>query len=127
MPAVWIIDDDPSIRWVLEKALDRIGISYQSFSSGQEAFLALGAEKPSVILTDLRMPDMSGRELIHAIKEVDASLPVIMMTAYSDLDTAVTSFQEGAFEYLAKPFDVEEAVQLVQKAGGDVVGAAYDM
>lgn len=126
MPAVWIIDDDPSIRWVLEKALDRIGISYQSFSSGQEAFLALGAEKPSVILTDLRMPDMSGRELIHAIKEVDASLPVIMMTAYSDLDTAVTSFQEGAFEYLAKPFDVEEAVQLVQKALMQREGGLYE-
>lgn len=126
MPAVWIVDDDPSIRWVLEKALDRIGISHRSFSSGQEAFLALGDERPSVILTDLRMPDMSGRELIHAIKEIDASLPVIMMTAYSDLDTAVTSFQEGAFEYLAKPFDVEEAVQLVQKALMQKEGGLYE-
>jgi two-component system nitrogen regulation response regulator GlnG len=116
MAQLWIIDDDPSIRWVLEKAFDRAGISHRSFASGQEALLALDHDRPQVIMTDLRMPAMSGHEFIHAIKKADPNVPVIIMTAYSDLDTAVTSFQEGAFEYLAKPFDVEEAVEVVQKA-----------
>src|SRR5690554_363974 len=117
MNTVWIVDDDRSIRWVLEKALSREGIDYASFTSATEAINALDTQAPpSVLLSDIRMPGRSGLELLQQIKADHPSVPVIIMTAYSDLDSAVSAFQGGAFEYLPKPFDVDQAVALVQRA-----------
>jgi two-component system, NtrC family, nitrogen regulation response regulator GlnG len=116
MSLVWIVDDDRSIRWVLEKALDREAIAHRSFESAAEARAALAHEVPTVLVSDVRMPGESGLTLLKAIKAAHPQLPVIIMTAYSDLDTAVQAFQGGAFEYLPKPFDVEQAVALVRRA-----------
>ncbi|HUW49450.1 MAG TPA: nitrogen regulation protein NR(I) [Sulfuricella sp.] len=116
MKAVWIIDDDHSIRWVLEKALTREQIGFRSFSSAQEALEALEDDVPQVVVSDIRMPGTSGLELLKQMKERLADVPVIIMTAYSDLDSAVSAFQGGAFEYLPKPFDVDHAVALVRRA-----------
>jgi two-component system, NtrC family, nitrogen regulation response regulator GlnG len=114
---VWIIDDDRSIRWVLEKALGREEIPSRSFESANEALAALAdGEKPSVMVSDIRMPGQSGLDLLKRVKESVPDLPVIIMTAYSDLDSAVAAFQGGAFEYLPKPFDVDQAVSLVRRA-----------
>jgi len=115
---VWIVDDDRSIRWVLEKALSREDIPHESFASADEALKALQASTspPGVLLSDIRMPGDSGLELLKKFKELHAEVPVIIMTAYSDLDSAVSAFQGGAFEYLPKPFDVDQAVALVQRA-----------
>jgi two-component system nitrogen regulation response regulator GlnG len=114
---VWIIDDDRSIRWVLEKALGREDIPSRSFESATEALAALAdSEPPSVMVSDIRMPGQSGLELLKQVKESVPELPVIIMTAYSDLDSAVAAFQGGAFEYLPKPFDVDQAVSLVRRA-----------
>ena len=113
---VWIIDDDKSIRWVFEKALAREGIAYRTFASGAEAMAALGDSTPQVVISDIRMPGASGLELLHRLKELHPQLPVIIMTAYSDLDSAVAAFQGGAFEYLPKPFDVDNAVELIRRA-----------
>ncbi len=114
---VWIIDDDRSIRWVLEKALGRENIKSRSFGSANEALTALEAgERPSVMVTDIRMPGQSGLDLLKQVKTSVPELPVIVMTAYSDLDSAVAAFQGGAFEYLPKPFDVDQAVNLVRRA-----------
>ncbi len=115
--AVWIIDDDRSIRWVLEKALGREGIASASFGSADEALGKLGAgEAPRVLISDIRMPGASGLDLLRQVKQDHPDLPVIIMTAYSDLDSAVAAFQGGAFEYLPKPFDVDQAVALVRRA-----------
>jgi two-component system nitrogen regulation response regulator GlnG len=117
MNSVWIIDDDRSIRWVLEKALGREDIASRSFESANEALEALEAgERPAVMISDIRMPGKSGLELLREVKEAFPDLPVIVMTAYSDLDSAVAAFQGGAFEYLPKPFDVDQAVSLVRRA-----------
>jgi two-component system, NtrC family, nitrogen regulation response regulator GlnG len=116
MSFVWIVDDDRSIRWVLEKALDREGIAHRSFESAAEVRLALAQETPTVLVSDVRMPGESGLALLKSIKASHPQLPVIVMTAFSDLDTAVQAFQGGAFEYLPKPFDVEQAVALVRRA-----------
>ena len=116
MKPVWIIDDDRSIRWVFEKALTREDIAFKTFSSAQEAIVALDAETPQVIVSDIRMPVESGLELLQRAKALHASLPVIIMTAYSDLESAVTAFQGGAYEYLPKPFDVDHAVELIRRA-----------
>ncbi len=116
MSQVWIVDDDRSIRWVLEKALDREAISHRSFESAAEVSAALAHETPSLLVSDVRMPGESGLALLKSIKASHPQLPVIIMTAYSDLDTAVQAFQGGAFEYLPKPFDVEQAVALVRRA-----------
>jgi two-component system, NtrC family, nitrogen regulation response regulator GlnG len=116
MSLVWIVDDDRSIRWVLEKALDRESIAHRSFESSAEAHAALAHETPTVLVSDVRMPGESGLVLLKTIKAAHPQLPVIIMTAYSDLDTAVQAFQGGAFEYLPKPFDVEQAVALVRRA-----------
>jgi two-component system nitrogen regulation response regulator GlnG len=117
MNAVWIIDDDRSIRWVLEKALGRENISCASFGSADEALARLAAgETPSVLVSDIRMPGASGLDLLRQVKQDRPDLPVIIMTAYSDLDSAVAAFQGGAFEYLPKPFDVDQAVALVRRA-----------
>ena len=116
MKPVWIIDDDRSIRWVFEKALSRENISFKAFSSAQEALTALQSSSPQVVVSDIRMPGTSGLELLQTLKEKFPSLPVIIMTAYSDLESAVAAFQGGAFEYLPKPFDVDHAVELIRRA-----------
>jgi two-component system nitrogen regulation response regulator GlnG len=116
MKPVWIIDDDRSIRWVFEKTLAREDISFKMFASAQEALTALGASVPQVVVSDIRMPGGSGLELLQQIKERHPNLPVIIMTAYSDLESAVAAFQGGAFEYLPKPFDVDHAVDLIRRA-----------
>jgi two-component system nitrogen regulation response regulator GlnG len=116
MKPVWIIDDDRSIRWVFEKALTRENIAYKTFSSAREALHALDEETPQVVVSDIRMPGESGLELLQKAKERFSNLPVIIMTAYSDLESAVTAFQGGAFEYLPKPFDVDHAVDLIRRA-----------
>jgi two-component system nitrogen regulation response regulator GlnG len=116
MKPVWIIDDDRSIRWVFEKALGRENIAFRTFSSAREAAAALEVESPQVLVSDIRMPGESGLELLQKAKALHAHLPVIIMTAYSDLDSAVTAFQGGAYEYLPKPFDVDQAVELIRRA-----------
>ena len=114
--AVWIIDDDRSIRWVLEKALAREHIDHQSFDNADRALTALEHATPQVVITDIRMPGSSGLDFLREIKARHPNLPVIIMTAYSDLDSAVAAFQGGAFEYLPKPFDVDQAVELIRRA-----------
>ena len=116
MKPVWIVDDDRSIRWVIEKALSREGIAFNSFSSAQEALDALAASTPEVLVSDIRMPGRSGLELLQAVKSRHPEVPVIVMTAYSDLDSAVAAFQGGAYEYLPKPFDIDQAVGLIRRA-----------
>ena len=113
---VWIVDDDRSIRWVLEKALQQEGITTQSFDSADGVLARLTRQQPDVIISDIRMPGASGLDLLARIRELYPRLPVIIMTAHSDLDSAVASYQGGAFEYLPKPFDVDEAVSLVKRA-----------
>ena len=113
---VWIIDDDRSIRWVLEKALLREDIPCMTFSSGSDALRELERSTPAAVLSDIRMPGVSGLELLQALKDKLPKVPVIIMTAYSDLDSAVAAFQGGAFEYLPKPFDVDQALELVRRA-----------
>jgi two-component system nitrogen regulation response regulator GlnG len=116
MKPVWIVDDDRSIRWVIEKALSREGIAFNSFSSAQEALDALSGGAPEVLVSDVRMPGLSGLELLQTVKQRHPAVPVIVMTAYSDLDSAVAAFQGGAYEYLPKPFDVDQAVDLIRRA-----------
>jgi two-component system nitrogen regulation response regulator GlnG len=116
MNPVWIIDDDRSIRWVFEKALEREGISHRTFSAAQEALDKLPEETPQVVVSDIRMPGLTGLEFMQQLKAKLPSTPVIIMTAYSDLESAVAAFQGGAFEYLPKPFDVDHAVELVRRA-----------
>ncbi len=113
---VWIVDDDRSIRWVLEKALQQAGLTTVSFENADSVLQRLNREQPSVILSDIRMPGASGLDLLAKLHEQYPRLPVIIMTAHSDLDSAVASYQGGAFEYLPKPFDVDEAVALVKRA-----------
>jgi two-component system nitrogen regulation response regulator GlnG len=118
MKPVWIVDDDRSIRWVLEKTLSREQIPFKSFTSANEALAQLdaGVESPQVLVSDIRMPGQSGLDLLKQAKERFPSLPVIIMTAYSDLESAVAAFQGGAFEYLPKPFDVDQALELIRRA-----------
>ncbi|ALK99396.1 chemotaxis protein CheY [Massilia sp. WF1] len=116
MKPIWIVDDDASIRWVLEKALARENLATRSFASGREALAAFEDDSPQVLVSDIRMPGESGLDLLAAVKEKHPGLPVIVITAFSDLDSAVASFQGGAFEYLAKPFDIDKAVALIRRA-----------
>src|SRR5262245_6486877 len=116
MKPVWIVDDDRSIRWVLEKALAREGIPHKAFASAYEVLQALATSEPQVIVSDIRMPGDSGLVLLNKVKERYPHIPVIVMTAYSDLDSAVASFQGGAFEYLPKPFDIDHALALIRRA-----------
>ena len=116
MKPIWIVDDDESIRWVLEKALAREGLNTRSFSNVREVVDALQLGVPQVLVSDIRMPGESGLELLHMVKQRHPGLPVIVMTAFSDLDSAVAAFQGGAFEYLAKPFDLDKAVELIRRA-----------
>lgn len=113
---VWVVDDDKSMRWVLEKALNQAGFSTSTFASGEEVLTQLADTQPSVIITDMRMQGMDGLALLAKVHKRYAHLPVIVMTAHSDLDSAVQSYQSGAFEYLPKPFDLDDAVALVQRA-----------
>jgi len=113
---VWIIDDDKSIRWVVEKALQKAGIITRSFASGKELLTALKDDLPDALITDIRMPGMDGLELLDKVQHSHPTLPVIVMTAHSDLESAVSAFHGGAFEYLPKPFDIKEVVNLAQRA-----------
>lgn len=116
MKPVWIVDDDQAIRWVLEKALARAGVATRSFSEAVAVLDALKIETPATLVSDIRMPGGSGLDLLRDLKEQHPGLPVIVMTAFADLDSTVSAFQGGAFDYLAKPFDVNEAVALIQRA-----------
>lgn len=116
MKPVWIVDDDASIRWVLEKALQRAQLPCRLFETSQQVMRALQEETPQVLVSDIRMPGESGLALLEQIKARLPGLPVIIMTGFSDLDSAVSAFQGGAFEYLPKPFDVEEATALIRRA-----------
>ncbi|XHS78322.1 nitrogen regulation protein NR(I) [Burkholderiaceae bacterium UC74_6] len=116
MKSIWVVDDDHSIRFVLEKALSREGLPVRSFSHTREVLEALETDSPQVLVSDIRMPGGSGLELLGKLKERLPQLPVIIMTAYSDLDSAVAAFQGGAFEYLPKPFDLPRAVELIRRA-----------
>jgi len=117
MKDIWVVDDDQSIRFVLEKALAREQLASRTFTNPREVLRALDAgEAPQVLVSDIRMPGGSGLDLLAQLKQRMPSLPVIVMTAYSDLDSAVSAFQGGAFEYLAKPFDVSKAVELIRRA-----------
>jgi len=116
MKPIWIIDDDKSIRWVFEKALARTEMAFKTFASTPEALNALDHETPQVIVSDIRMPNGSGLDFLQVIKQRLPDVPVIIMTAYSDLESAVAAFQGGAFEYLAKPFDVDQAIEVIRRA-----------
>ena len=113
---VWIVDDDRSIRWVLQKSLESVELNVRVFESALEVLEELKVATPDVLVSDIRMPGMDGLELLADIKKKIPDLPVIIMTAYSDLDSAVSVYEGGAFEYLPKPFDVDDAVDLVQRA-----------
>jgi len=113
---VWIVDDDSSIRWILEKAFTKANIRTASFESAENLFLALHHNKPEVIISDIRMPNIDGMTLLKTINEQHPNIPVIIITAHSDLDSAVSAYQGGAFEYLPKPFDMDDAVLLTKRA-----------
>ena len=113
---VWIVDDDQSVRWVLEKALRQADMQTRSFERGEHLLDAIEKEQPDVLITDVRMPGMDGLALLERLSRIAPDLPVIVVTAHSDLENAVAAYQGGAFEYLPKPFDVDEAVELVRKA-----------
>jgi len=116
MKPIWIVDDDQSIRFVLEKALTREEFAVRSFTNSRDVLAALEDDAPQVLVSDIRMPGGSGIDLLNKIKAKHRELPVIIMTAYSDLDSAVSAFQGGAFDYLPKPFDVPKAVDLIRRA-----------
>jgi two-component system nitrogen regulation response regulator GlnG len=122
MKPVWIVDDDQSIRWVLEKALAREKLDCKSFSDPNEVLDALDKSTPQIIISDIRMPKGSGINLLQQIKAEHPEIPVIIMTAYSDLDSAVASFQGGAFEYITKPFDIGDAIEIVHRAINESLG-----
>ena len=113
---IWVVDDDESIRWVLEKGLEESGMDVQTFDSANKVIKKLETENPQLILTDIRMPGPSGIDLLDKVKELRPDIPVIIMTAHSDLESAVESYEHGAWEYLPKPFDIEEAISMVQRA-----------
>ena len=116
MKSIWVVDDDHSIRFVLEKALSREGLPVRTFSNARDLLAALEDDSPVVLVSDIRMPGGSGLDLLAKVKQKLPNLPVIIMTAYSDLDSAVSAFQGGAFEYLPKPFDLPRAVELIRRA-----------
>jgi two-component system nitrogen regulation response regulator GlnG len=113
---VWVVDDDQSVRWVLEKALRQANMQTQSFERAEHLLDGLADARPDVLITDVRMPGMSGIALLERVRDEYPGLPIIVITAHSDLESAVAAYKGGAFEYLPKPFDIDEAVELVQKA-----------
>jgi two-component system nitrogen regulation response regulator GlnG len=113
---VWVVDDDSSIRWVLERALSQAGIDNESFADADQLLSRIAREQPDVIISDIRMPGTDGLELLSQINETYPQLPVIITTAHSDLDSAVASYQRGAFEYLPKPFDLDEVIAITERA-----------
>ncbi|NND44892.1 MAG: nitrogen regulation protein NR(I) [Xanthomonadales bacterium] len=123
---IWVVDDDEAIRFVLERALGRAGYAVSAFDSVAGVVAALEQDKPRVILTDIHLPDDDGLAVLDALRERELAIPVIAMTAFSDLDQAVTAFQQGVFEYIAKPFDLGQVLSVVERAaaGSDVPGAA---
>ncbi len=126
---VWVVDDDQSVRWVLEKALRQAGMTARTFERAEHLLEAIAHGEPDVLITDVRMPGMSGITLLERLHATSPELPIIVITAHSDLENAVAAYKGGAFEYLPKPFDIDEAMELVRKAarrsgGGDVDHAA---
>lgn len=113
---VWVVDDDSSIRWVMEKTLSSADIQCETFADAESVLAALEKETPDVVVSDIRMPGMDGLDLLNQIHNRNPELPVIIMTAHSDLDAAVNAYQKGAFEYLPKPFDIDETLALVERA-----------
>ena len=113
---IWVIDDDDSLRFVIQRALEKAGLKVQTFDTANEIVELLDRKRPAVILTDIRMPGIDGLELLSAIKDKAPEIPVIIMTAHTDLDSALASYKEGAFEYLPKPFDLDDAIHLVRRA-----------
>jgi two-component system nitrogen regulation response regulator GlnG len=113
---VWVVDDDESLRWVLEKALRQAGMETRSFDRAEHLLEAFGHDRPDVLITDVRMPGMDGIALLNRVSRSCPDLPIIVITAHSDLDHAVAAYQGGAFEYLPKPFDLDEVIELVRKA-----------
>jgi two-component system nitrogen regulation response regulator GlnG len=120
----WVVDDDQSVRWVLEKALKQADIESRSFERAEHLLDAMQSDVPDVLVTDVRMPGMSGIALLERVHEDHPELPIIVITAHSDLDNAVAAYKGGAFEYLPKPFDIDEAVDLVRKAARETAGSA---
>ncbi len=120
---VWLVDDDASIRWVLERALRNGGMMPRTFDAAEPALTALRSDSPDVLVTDIRMQGQSGLELLRKIRDTRPTLPVIVMTAYADLGNAVSAYESGAFEYLPKPFDIDQAVDLVRRAARSASGA----
>ena len=126
---VWVVDDDQSVRWVLDKALHQAGMEVRSFERAEHVLDAIQTETPDVLITDVRMPGMTGIALLERLHEKAPALPIIVITAHSDLANAVAAYQGGAFEYLPKPFDIDEAIDLVNKAArqnGRAAGDAAD-
>jgi two-component system nitrogen regulation response regulator GlnG len=123
---VWLVDDDASIRWVLERALRNGGMAPRAFEAAEPALDALRRESPDVLITDIRMPGQSGLDLLKKIRDARPALPVIVMTAHSDLGNAVSAYEGGAFEYLPKPFDIDQAVDLVRRAARVQPGSAAE-
>lgn len=113
---VWVVDDDSSIRWVVEKTLSSADIKCETFADAESVLMALERETPDVLVSDIRMPGIDGIELLNQVQQRSPDLPVIIMTAHSDLDAAVNAYQKGAFEYLPKPFDIDETLTLVERA-----------
>ncbi len=113
---VWVVDDDDSIRWVLEQAIRQEGLRVRSFSTADEALEALRQQQPDVLLTDIRMPGMDGLQMMEQVHHLAPQLPVIVMTAHTDLDSAVSAYHRGAFEYLPKPFDIDETLATLRRA-----------
>ncbi len=115
--SVWIVDDDASVRWVLDRALNNEGMNTRTLESAESLFEALKGEQPDVLISDVRMPGIDGMEALRRLARDGYTFPIIIITAHADLDSAVAAYQGGAFEYLPKPFDVDEAVALVRRAG----------
>jgi len=113
---VWVVDDDQSVRWVLEKALRQADMEARSFERAEHLLEAIAHSEPDVLITDVRMPGMSGITLLERLRTMCPTLPIIIVTAHSDLENAVAAYKGGAFEYLPKPFDIDEAIELVRKA-----------
>jgi len=123
---VWLVDDDTSIRWVLERALKNGGMLPKAFDAAEPALAALRNDTPDVLITDIRMSGQSGIDLLRKVHDTRPELPVIVMTAYSDLGSAVSAYESGAFEYLAKPFDIDQAVDLVKRAAAAGVRSSVE-